>query len=116
MEKKGTLNETPILAIPRRIKVNDPSELPNEYSTTPGGTLYSTTPGGTKIIYERSFMKNLKNSPLSQTPPKGVSSFPSEVLRNGIKAEPKQAKKESKDVIPKKEAPLVNEDTFDMEL
>lgn len=46
MEKKGTPNQTPIHAIPRRIKVNDPSELPNEYSTTPGGTLYSTTPGG----------------------------------------------------------------------
>lgn len=34
-------------AIPiRRVALNDPSELPHDYSTTPGGTLYSTTPGG----------------------------------------------------------------------
>lgn len=26
--------------------VNDPNELPDRYSSTPGGTLYSTTPGG----------------------------------------------------------------------
>lgn len=33
-------------AIPRRMFITDPSQLPNEYSSTPGGTLYSTTPGG----------------------------------------------------------------------
>ena len=34
-------------AIPtKRITVNDPSQLPHDYSTTPGGTLFSTTPGG----------------------------------------------------------------------
>jgi hypothetical protein len=27
---------------------------------------------GTKIIYERNFLLNLKNSPLSQTPPKNI--------------------------------------------
>lgn len=27
---------------------------------------------GTRLIYERSFMMNLKSSPLSQTPPKNV--------------------------------------------
>ncbi len=26
--------------------MNDLSQLPNDYSTTPGGTLFSTTPGG----------------------------------------------------------------------
>ena len=33
-------------AIPRRIQINDASQLPHDYSSTPGGTLYSTTPGG----------------------------------------------------------------------
>ena len=30
----------------RRVVINDASQLPVDYSTTPGGTLYSTTPGG----------------------------------------------------------------------
>ena len=30
----------------RRVVLNDASQLPNEYSQTPGGTLFSTTPGG----------------------------------------------------------------------
>lgn len=33
-------------AIPRRILISDPSDIPCSYSSTPGGTLYSTTPGG----------------------------------------------------------------------
>ncbi|TPP61979.1 Eukaryotic translation initiation factor 4E-binding protein 2 [Fasciola gigantica] len=37
--------------------------------TTPGGTLFSTTPGGTRIIYDRDFMLQCRNSPLSRTPP-----------------------------------------------
>ena len=30
----------------RRVVLNDVSQLPNDYSTTPGGTFFSTTPGG----------------------------------------------------------------------
>lgn len=30
----------------RRVVINDASQLPADYSTTPGGTVYSTTPGG----------------------------------------------------------------------
>lgn len=30
----------------KRILINDPNQLPADYSSTPGGTLYSTTPGG----------------------------------------------------------------------
>lgn len=34
-------------AIPsRRMLITDPSQLPHNYSSTPGGSLYSTTPGG----------------------------------------------------------------------
>lgn len=42
---------------------------PRTLSTTPGGTLYGTTPGGTKIIYDRSVLLHLRNSPLAKTPP-----------------------------------------------
>ena len=36
----------------RKVIVNDPSELPEDYGTTPGGTIFSTTPGGdNSIVY-----------------------------------------------------------------
>lgn len=60
----------------RRILVNDPSHMPADYSTTPGGTIFSTTPGGTRIIYERKFLLDLRNSPLSRTPPANLPSIP----------------------------------------
>uniref|UniRef100_A0A8C4MLH3 Eukaryotic translation initiation factor 4E binding protein 3 n=1 Tax=Equus asinus asinus TaxID=83772 RepID=A0A8C4MLH3_EQUAS len=43
--------------------------LPDCYSTTPGGTLYATTPGGTRIIYDRKFLLECKNSPIARTLP-----------------------------------------------
>lgn len=30
----------------KKVVVNHPSELPEDYGTTPGGTIFSTTPGG----------------------------------------------------------------------
>ncbi|KAI8439208.1 hypothetical protein MSG28_013054 [Choristoneura fumiferana] len=54
--------------------------MPDVYSSTPGGTLYSTTPGGTRIVYERSFMMSLRQSPISQTPPK--CPLPAAMLKN----------------------------------
>ena len=48
-------------AIPRRIQINDASQLPHDYSSTPGGTLYSTTPGGsfyTNLTYQIQFSMN----------------------------------------------------------
>jgi len=56
----------------RKVLVTHPSDMPDVYSSTPGGTLYSTTPGGTRLIYERAFIMNLKSSPLSQTPPSNI--------------------------------------------
>ncbi len=35
----------------RRVVLNDASQLPNDYSQTPGGTLFSTTPGGKYTCY-----------------------------------------------------------------
>jgi len=56
----------------KRVVLSDQSQIPADYSTTPGGTWFSTTPGGTRIVYDRSFMLHLRNSPLSQTPPKNL--------------------------------------------
>jgi len=63
-------------AIPRRVTITSASQLPNEYSTTPGGTIYSTTPGGTRIVYERAFLMQLRNSPMARTPPKNMPMIP----------------------------------------
>jgi hypothetical protein len=30
----------------KRITINDASQLPKDFATTPGGTYFSTTPGG----------------------------------------------------------------------
>ncbi|XP_026313626.1 eukaryotic translation initiation factor 4E-binding protein 2-like [Hyposmocoma kahamanoa] len=64
----------------RRVLITDPTQMPDVYSSTPGGTVYSTTPGGTRIVYERSFMMSLRQSPISQTPPK--CSLPAGLLKN----------------------------------
>ncbi|XP_039630134.1 eukaryotic translation initiation factor 4E-binding protein 3-like [Polypterus senegalus] len=56
--------------IPTRVlHLKDWSQLPDCYSTTPGGTLFSTTPGGTRIIYDRKFLLECRNSPIARTPP-----------------------------------------------
>ncbi|XP_074545837.1 eukaryotic translation initiation factor 4E-binding protein 1-like isoform X2 [Halichoeres trimaculatus] len=54
----------------RRVAVHDAAHMPQDYSTTPGGTLFSTTPGGTRIIYDRKFLLQCRTSPLTRTPPK----------------------------------------------
>ncbi|XP_034402687.1 eukaryotic translation initiation factor 4E-binding protein 2-like isoform X2 [Cyclopterus lumpus] len=58
-------------AIPavRRVSIHDAAHMPQDYSTTPGGTLFSTTPGGTRIIYDRKFLLQCRTSPLARTPP-----------------------------------------------
>lgn len=35
-----------VQAIPKKVLITDESQLPDVYSSTPGGTLFSTTPGG----------------------------------------------------------------------
>ncbi|NXI61770.1 4EBP3 protein, partial [Anseranas semipalmata] len=42
---------------------------PDSYSSTLGGTLYCTTPGCTRIIYDRKFLLECKNSPVARTLP-----------------------------------------------
>ncbi|XP_013869760.1 eukaryotic translation initiation factor 4E-binding protein 1 [Austrofundulus limnaeus] len=70
--------KTTAKAIPstRRVAVNDADHMPQDYSTTPGGTLFSTTPGGTRIIYDRKFLLECRSSPLARTPPRGLPTIP----------------------------------------
>lgn len=70
--KPSQISSIPI----RRVQLSDPSQLPNEYSQTPGGTLFSTTPGGTRIIYDRSFLMQCRNSPLAKSPPVNLPKIP----------------------------------------
>ncbi|XP_060571465.1 eukaryotic translation initiation factor 4E-binding protein 1-like [Ruditapes philippinarum] len=61
--------------IPNR-RIADISNLPADYSTTPGGSIFSTTPGGTRIFYERSFLMKCRESPLAKTPPANMANIP----------------------------------------
>jgi len=45
-EKHPVSNSIPT----RRVVLSDQSQIPTDYSTTPGGTWFSTTPGGTRYI------------------------------------------------------------------
>ncbi|KAM4852291.1 PREDICTED: eukaryotic translation initiation factor 4E-binding protein 2 [Dipodomys ordii] len=64
-------------AIPTRtVSISDAAQLPHDYCTTPGGTLFSTTPGGTRIIYDRKFLLDRRNSPMAQTPPCHLPKIP----------------------------------------
>lgn len=35
----------------RRVVISDASQLPIDYSSTPGGTIFSTTPGGMLVFF-----------------------------------------------------------------
>uniref|UniRef100_A0A1I8FYT8 Eukaryotic translation initiation factor 4E-binding protein 2 n=2 Tax=Macrostomum lignano TaxID=282301 RepID=A0A1I8FYT8_9PLAT len=71
-------NETSSGGIPmvRRVRITSGSQLPRDYSQTPGGTIFSTTPGGTRIVYDREFLLSRRDSPLARTPPVHVARIP----------------------------------------
>ena len=46
----GKVDQLEQRAIPiRRVPLSDQTQLPADYSATPGGTLFSTTPGGEQL-------------------------------------------------------------------
>ncbi|NWY73024.1 4EBP1 protein, partial [Erithacus rubecula] len=51
---------------------------PGDYSTTPGGTvgLSCSVPPGTRIIYDRQFLMECRNSPGAKTPPSDLPDIP----------------------------------------
>lgn len=100
----------------KRVLINDPSQLPLDYSSTPGGTLYSTTPGGTRIVYERSMLMHLRNSPMAQTPPKNLAAIPEFLVKgNEFVEQPKENGHE--DTSPaKKDVAEDDHDQFEMDI
>ncbi|NXD76292.1 4EBP3 protein, partial [Halcyon senegalensis] len=77
--------------------------IPEGYSSTPGGTIYSTMPQGTRIIYDRKFLLECKNSPVARTPPcclpqiPGVTSLAQSSL---VKLEELKEQNESEEAMP----------------
>jgi len=67
----------------RRVVITSEDDMPSDYSTTPGGTIFGTTPGGTKIVYERAFLINMRNSPLARTPPRNLPAIPGGLWSTG---------------------------------
>eukprot|EP01112_Ceratiomyxa_fruticulosa_P011803 TRINITY_DN3237_c0_g2_i1.p1 TRINITY_DN3237_c0_g2~~TRINITY_DN3237_c0_g2_i1.p1 ORF type:complete len:109 (+),score=24.74 TRINITY_DN3237_c0_g2_i1:342-668(+) len=41
-----------------------------------GGTFYGTTPGGSRFVYDRNSLLQMRNSPLSKTPPPIMAHIP----------------------------------------
>ncbi|KAM6329931.1 eukaryotic translation initiation factor 4E-binding protein 2 [Podargus strigoides] len=77
MSSAGGRQPSESRAIPTRtVTLSDAAQLPPDYCTTPGGTLFSTTPGGTRIIYDRKFLLDRRNSPMAQTPPRHLPNIP----------------------------------------
>uniref|UniRef100_A0A1A8SJN6 Eukaryotic translation initiation factor 4E binding protein 1 n=1 Tax=Nothobranchius rachovii TaxID=451742 RepID=A0A1A8SJN6_9TELE len=69
MSAAGQTSRSREIPAVRRIAIHDAAHMPQDYSTTPGGTVFSTTPGGTRIIYDRKFLLQCRMSPLTRTPP-----------------------------------------------
>ncbi|KAL1464765.1 hypothetical protein WDU94_004383 [Cyamophila willieti] len=100
----------------RRVLLTDDSQLPSHYSSTPGGTLYSTTPNGTRLVYDRSSLLQLRNSPLSQTPPQNVLSFPNVLVKEIRDTAPTVTPSEGADSPIKKSASESEESQFEIDL
>ncbi|NXV23859.1 4EBP3 protein, partial [Cepphus grylle] len=83
--------------------------IPEGYSSMPGGTVYSTMPGGllllagTRIIYDRKFLLDCKNSPMARTPPCCLPQIPavtSLAQSSLVKLEELKERNESKEAMP----------------
>uniref|UniRef100_G1DG79 Eukaryotic translation initiation factor 4E-binding protein 1 n=1 Tax=Capra hircus TaxID=9925 RepID=G1DG79_CAPHI len=70
MSGGSSCSQTPSRATPtaRRVVLADGVQLP------PGD--YSTAPGGTRIIYDRKFLMECRNSPVTKTPPRDLPTIP----------------------------------------
>ncbi|XP_053209642.1 eukaryotic translation initiation factor 4E-binding protein 3-like, partial [Panonychus citri] len=71
-EKQSTTGVSGLKIPTKKVQLTNLSQLPDDYCQTPGGTMFATTPGGTRIIYDRSFLLKMRNSPIASTPPKNL--------------------------------------------
>lgn len=86
--------------------------LPDGYSTTPGGTLYATTPGGTRIIYDRKFLLECKNSPIARTPPCCLPQIPGVTTLPTVPPSKLELLKEQKQT----EEEITDDEQFEMDM
>ncbi|XP_023846193.1 eukaryotic translation initiation factor 4E-binding protein 3-like [Salvelinus sp. IW2-2015] len=99
--------------IPTRVlTLKDWSQLPDCYSQTPGGTLFSTTPGGTRIIYDRKFLLDCRNSPIARTPPCCLPQIPGVTVPA---LHPLGKLQELKEELEEEEKDLGDDSQFEME-
>lgn len=64
------------IPVTRHVIINHEHDMPSDYGTTPGGTMFAHTPGGTRIVYERAFLMQMRQSPLARTPPANLPVIP----------------------------------------
>jgi len=108
--KPADANASETRSIPTRtVVINEPKEMPSNYSETPGGTMFSTTPGGTRIIYDRSFLMACRNSPLAKSPPK-LPKIPGITCEGDVNAKSSPAAKRVDTPEP------ISEDQFEMDI
>ncbi|KAK3595098.1 hypothetical protein CHS0354_002351 [Potamilus streckersoni] len=92
-------------------RIADLSHLPSDYSTTPGGSIFSTTPGGSRIYYDRSFLLQCRNSPLTKSPPPNMAKIPGVTVPEGSETKEKSVVEEKKP-----NPPADPDDQFQMEI
>ncbi|XP_069754662.1 eukaryotic translation initiation factor 4E-binding protein 3-like [Narcine bancroftii] len=100
--------------IPTKVLMKDLSQLPDLYSSTPGGTLFSTTPGGTRIVYGRKFLMECRNSPLARTPPCYLPQIPGVTLPQHSTLTKVEELKEQENESEKE--PAVDDAQFEMDI
>lgn len=61
---------------------------------------------GTRIVYERSLLMHLRNSPMAQTPPKNLASIPESLVRGSDFIEPPKQNGHHDDLSPVKKGKL----------
>eukprot|EP00117_Sycon_ciliatum_P009498 scpid79196/ scgid11768/ Eukaryotic translation initiation factor 4E-binding protein 2 len=100
----------------RKVVLSDPSQLPVDYSSTPGGTWFSTTPGGTRIVYDRTKLLAMRDSPLSRTPPTNLPKIPgvTSPLESGSKK--RESIQEEPSVAKEVEKSAQDDNQFEMEI
>jgi len=104
----------------RRLVIHNEDDMPDVYSSTPGGTIFGTTPGGTKIIYERAFLMEMRNSPMARTPPKNLPKIPGVTVDLDKRPSPTKQTKDSsepkKDEKKEEKKKDENDDQFSMDI
>lgn len=59
-----TLHQSQAQSIPsKKVLIHDPNQLPDVYSSTPGGTIFSTTPGGLFHLLHSNFYILFSSNP-----------------------------------------------------